>query len=99
MLEAADGVERGGDQYSVAQGYRLSVYIGEPGQAMEVSEIEKLKLGAAFFEATSREHNSTYFVEYSTYTGSACGPRAAAADGGLGSADACSSRGPAVDLA
>ena len=69
MLEAADGVERNGDEYGVAEGYSLSVYIGEPGQAMEVSEIAKLKLGGAFFEATSREHNSTYFVEYSSLHG------------------------------
>lgn len=69
MLEAADGVERSGDEYGVAEGYSLSVYIGEPGQAMEVSEIAKLRLGAAFFEATSREHNSNYFVEYSSLHG------------------------------
>ena len=69
MLEAADGVERNGDEYGVAEGYSLSVYIGQPGQAMEVSEIAKLELGAAFFEATSREHSSTYFVEYSSLHG------------------------------
>ena len=69
MLEAADGVERSGDEYGVGEGYSLSVYIGQPGQAMEVSEIDKLKLGGAFFEATSREHNSTYFVEYSSLHG------------------------------
>ena len=69
MLEAADGVERRGDEYGVAEGYSLSVYIGEPGQAMEVSEIVKLKLGQAFLEAMSREHNSTYFVEYSSLHG------------------------------
>ncbi len=69
MLEAADGVARAGDAYSVAEDYGLSVYIGEPGQAMEVSEITELKLGQAFFEATSREHNATYFVEYSSLHG------------------------------
>ncbi len=69
MLRAATGVERDGDEYTVADGYSLSVYIGEPGQAMEVSEVAALRLDAAFCEATSREHNSVYYVEYSSLHG------------------------------
>jgi hypothetical protein len=53
MLEAAIGVERDGSEYTVAEGYGLSVYIGKPGQAMEVSEVVGLRLDAAFCEATS----------------------------------------------
>jgi hypothetical protein len=34
MLEAAIGVERDGSEYTVAEGYGLSVYIGKPGQAI-----------------------------------------------------------------
>jgi hypothetical protein len=69
MLEAADGVERNGNEYSVAEGYSLCVYVGEPGQAMEVSEVGALRLDTAFCEATSREHNSVYFLEYSSLHG------------------------------
>lgn len=69
MLEAATGVERDGDEYTVAEGYTLSVYIGDPGQAMEVSEVARLKLDPGFCEATSREHNSVYYVEYSSLHG------------------------------
>jgi hypothetical protein len=69
MLEAASGVERDGDAYTVAEGYSLSVYIGDPGQAMEVSEVAGLRLQAAFCETTSREHNTVYFVEYSSLHG------------------------------
>jgi hypothetical protein len=47
----------------------LSVYIGKPGQAMEVSEIATLRLDAAFCEATSREHGTVYYVEYSSLHG------------------------------
>jgi hypothetical protein len=65
MLEAAIGVERDGSEYTVAEGYGLSVYIGKPGQAMEVSEVVGLRLDAAFCEATSREHSTVYYVEYS----------------------------------
>ncbi|MGB5702335.1 MAG: hypothetical protein WBM48_05935 [Polyangiales bacterium] len=69
MLEAAPGVARKGDEYSVEDGYSLSVYIGEPGQAMEVSEVAMLKLSTAFCEATSREHHTAYFLEYSSLHG------------------------------
>jgi hypothetical protein len=69
MLEAADGVERDGDTCSVTEGYSLSVYLGEPGQAMEVSEVEKLRLHATFIEAGSREHHTVYYLEYSSLHG------------------------------
>jgi hypothetical protein len=69
MLDAASGVERSGDEYTVTEGYSLSVYIGDPGQAMEVSEVVGLLLHAAFCEATSREHHTVYFVEYSSLHG------------------------------
>jgi len=69
MLEAADGVEQNGNDYSVAEGYSLCVYVGQPGQAMEVSEVGALRLDTAFCEATSREHNSVYFLEYSSLHG------------------------------
>ena len=69
MLEAAEGTERDGDSYSVTEGYGLSVYIGEPGQAMEVSEVEKVRLHATFIEAASREHQTAYYLEYSSLHG------------------------------
>ena len=69
MLQAAVGVARDGDAYTVEDGYSLSVYIGQPGQAMEVSEVEKVRLDSAFCEATSREHHAIYFVEYSSLHG------------------------------
>ena len=69
MLEAANGVERDGNEYTVAEGHTLSVYIGEPGQAMEVTEVVAVRLDAAFCTATSREHNAVYCVEYSSLHG------------------------------
>ena len=69
MLDAAAGVERNGDRCAVQDGFSVSVYIGDPGQAMEVSEVEALALNDAFCEATSREHNAVYYVEYSSLHG------------------------------
>ena len=69
MLGAAAGVEAKGSEYTVAEDYSLSVYIGKPGQSMEVSEVESLKLEDAFCQATSREHHTVYLVEYSSLHG------------------------------
>jgi hypothetical protein len=69
MLEAAIGVERDGATYTVADDYSLSLYIGKPGQAMELSQVARLRLNAAFCEATSREHSTVYYVEYSSLHG------------------------------
>ncbi len=69
MLEAATGVDRDGDHYTVTEGYRLSVYVGEPGQAMEVSEVLSLRLKDAFCEATSGEHDAVYYLEYNSLHG------------------------------
>ncbi len=69
MLEAAAGIQRNGDRYDVAEGYRLSLYVGDPGQAMEVSEVLSMQLNDAFCEATSGEHNAVYYLEYSSLHG------------------------------
>ena len=69
MLDAAAGVERNGNRCAVADVYSRSIYIGDPGQAMEVSEVAVLDLNDAFCEASSREHNAVYYVEYSSLHG------------------------------
>lgn len=69
MLGAAEGVARDDNRYSVEDEYGLSLYIGQPGQAMEVSEVENVTLHDAFVEAVSREHHTVYFVEYSSLHG------------------------------
>ena len=69
MLGAAAGVKANGSEYTVAEDFSLSVYIGRPGQAMEVSEVESLKLEDAFCQATSREYHTVYLVEYSSLHG------------------------------
>lgn len=69
MLETATGIKREGNVYTIAEDHGLSVYIGQPGQAMEVSEVVALELHAGFCEATSREHDAVYFVEYSSLHG------------------------------
>ena len=78
MLAAAAGVEHDGTRYTVADGYRLSVYVGKPGQAMEVSEVVGLELKDAFCELKSSEHSTSYYLEYSSLHGVAVRPPAGA---------------------
>ncbi|MEM7434549.1 MAG: hypothetical protein AAF436_05305 [Myxococcota bacterium] len=69
MLHSAPGVEREGDEFTVEEGYRVSVYVGEPGQGMQVSEVLSLRLEEGFCVATSGEHRAVYFLEYSSLHG------------------------------
>lgn len=69
MLEAAAGIEREGDHYETAEGYRVSLYVGEPGRGMQVSEVIRLELRDAYVEATSDEHHEVYYLEYSNLHG------------------------------
>ena len=69
MLEAVEGVARDGNGYSVEDGYSLSIYVGQPGQAMEVSEVENVSLDDEFVQAVSREHHTVYLLEYSSLHG------------------------------
>ena len=69
MLENAPGVERSAETYLVADGFRLSVYIGEPGQAMEIPEVSRLELRPTFCEVGTREQGLVYYLEYSSLHG------------------------------
>jgi hypothetical protein len=80
MLAAAPGVTLDGETYTIADDYSVSVYIGEPGQAMEVSEVTALRFQLAFCEVTSREHHAVYFVEYSSLHGLCVRPPSVAGD-------------------
>jgi len=74
MLQAADGVDGSAERYTVADQFRLSLYVGEPGQAMEVSDVMSLRLLDRFCEATSSEHQTVYYLEYSSLHGLAVRP-------------------------
>ncbi len=69
MLAGAAGIDRDGDRYTVADGYRLSVYVGKPGRAMEVAEVLDLELRERFCEFKSSEHSASYYLEYKSLHG------------------------------
>lgn len=69
MLDAAAGIEREGDHYETAEGYRVSLFVGQPGRGMQVSEVIRVDLRDTYVEATSGEHNAVYFLEYSSLHG------------------------------
>lgn len=69
MLDAAHGIEKKGDQYTIEEGHRVSLYVGEPGRGMQVSDVLGLALHDTHLEATSGEHRAAYFLEYSSLHG------------------------------
>ena len=69
MLEEADGVQRSGDSYLVGDGFRLSLYVGEPGQAMEVAEVSSLELRPSYCQVASNETNTVFYLEYRSLHG------------------------------
>ena len=69
MLDQAQGVQGSGDSYTIADGYRVSLYVGKPGQGMEVTEVTKIGLKEGFCEVTAKEHNAAHYLEYSNLHG------------------------------
>ena len=45
ILSRADGIDGSNGKYAVAKGHQLTFYIGQPGQAMTVAEVERTELG------------------------------------------------------
>ena len=69
MLEEATGVQRSEDSYLVGDGFRLSLYVGQPGQAMEVAEVSALRMRDSYCEVSSNETNTVFYLEYSSLHG------------------------------
>jgi hypothetical protein len=69
MLAEADGVQRSEERYLVGDGFRLSLYVGEPGQAMEVAEVSSLQMRDAYCQISSSETNTVFYLEYSSLHG------------------------------
>lgn len=44
VLQKSHGIEKNKDLYKVPEALRLSLYIGQPGQAMVINEVESLSI-------------------------------------------------------
>ena len=74
ILSRCPGAEAEDTTYSIAEEHHLTFYIGEPGRAMAVADVEELTLLDDFVEMTTRETGTTVFVEYTSIAAVATKP-------------------------
>ncbi len=64
ILARADGVTLTDGRFEVGEKHHLSVYVGQPGQAMVMSDIAKGELVEGFLEIVTRETRTKSFLAY-----------------------------------
>ncbi|MBC7173064.1 MAG: hypothetical protein H5U40_11575, partial [Polyangiaceae bacterium] len=70
ILKSADGIADGGkDGFRVKDSHRVSFYLGQAGQAMEISDVERCVLEESFVSIHRREQKGTVYVDYSVVYG------------------------------
>ena len=74
ILDRCPGTEAKDGTYSIAEEHHLTFYVGEPGRAMAIADVEKLQLLDGFIEMTTRETGTTVFVEYQSIAAVATKP-------------------------
>jgi hypothetical protein len=62
ILGRIEGVERKDHGYAVGEDHHLSFYVGQPGQAMVVSDVIRCHLHEEHVELLTRETHTTVFV-------------------------------------
>lgn len=74
ILARCPGVESKESTYTIGEEHHLTFYIGEPGRAMAVADVESLVTEDGFVEMTTRETGTTVFVEYGSIAAVATKP-------------------------
>ena len=64
ILGRMPGIEADKGRYAIDEKHHLSFYLGDPGRAMVVGEIDRVVLDEEFAELTTREKGTTVFVSY-----------------------------------
>ena len=64
ILGAAEGVTLEDGSYQVSEKHRVTFYVGQPGQAMVISDVASCSLEDHFVTIVSRETGAAVYVEY-----------------------------------
>ncbi|MDH5492259.1 MAG: hypothetical protein OEY14_09920 [Myxococcales bacterium] len=69
ILAEAPGVEGKDGTYQVEEKHRVSLYVGEPGQAMVFAEIDSIALEDEYVRIVARDTGANLFVLYEAIHG------------------------------
>jgi hypothetical protein len=72
ILDATDGITGGKDGYRIGEDHRVSFYLGQAGQAMEISDIDRCELHEGYLAVHRRDHKGVLFAEYGAIYAVAC---------------------------
>jgi hypothetical protein len=64
VLGRIPGVEIHDKEFTIADGHHVHFYLGQPGQAMVVRDIENGTLDGAFLTFTTRDKSASFYTEY-----------------------------------
>lgn len=64
ILGKMPGIEAAKERYAVGEDHHLSLYLGDPGRAMIVGEIDRVVLEEEFAEVSTRDAGTIIFVTY-----------------------------------
>jgi hypothetical protein len=64
ILDRVGGVKKKGSEFEVEEGHRVTFYLGRPGQAMEISDLQRCVLHDEYVELASGESETTTYAEY-----------------------------------
>lgn len=67
MLDRVAGLQRDGAVFVAKTGHQLTIYIGEPGRAMSIGEVERIELFGAHLEITAKARGTLYCSIESTF--------------------------------
>lgn len=67
MLTRVAGLQRDGSVFVAKTGHQITVYIGEPGRAMAISDVERIELREAHMEVTAKSRGTLYCSSDATF--------------------------------
>jgi hypothetical protein len=68
VLDRALGIEGSGHEFRVDGDHRLTLFLGEAGEGMEVGDVSSMTLHDDFLEVVTRQEG-TYYLSYAPVQG------------------------------
>lgn len=60
MLSRAAGLQRDGSVFVTKAGHQITLYIGDPGRAMSVADVEKIEIRDTHVEISAKSRGTIY---------------------------------------